>query len=56
MMRTDLKKRLKKSPLYSYLIETKEKITNNSEVMEVLANVNNHTYMKTLENQGYPPH
>jgi hypothetical protein len=55
-MRTDIKKRLKKLPLLNYLIETKEKIANNSEVIEILNNINNQSYMTALEHQGFPIH
>jgi hypothetical protein len=54
LMRTDIKKRLKKSPLLNHLLETKEKIANNLEVIDVLSNINNATFMKNLEQQGYP--
>jgi hypothetical protein len=53
-MRTDIKKRLKKSPLLNHLLETKEKIANNLEVIDVLSNLSNAAFMKNLEQQGYP--
>lgn len=53
-MRTDIKKRLKKSPLLNHLIETRQKIANNQEISEILANANDPNLIKALEQQGYP--
>lgn len=54
MMRTDIKKKLKKSALFNHLIENKEKIANNTEILELLSKLKNPAFAKQLEQQGYP--
>ncbi len=49
LMRTDIKRRLKKSAFLNYLIETKEKIVKNTEIVDFFANLRNRDYAEDFE-------
>jgi len=51
LMRTDIKRRLKKSAFLNYLIETKEKIVNSTEILEFFTNLRNPTFANSFEQQ-----